>query len=36
MKPGYLSRNGVPYSGNAVMTEFFDRFDVPGGDSLSS
>ena len=34
MKPGYLSRNGVPYSGNAVMTEFFDRFDVPGGDSL--
>jgi hypothetical protein len=34
MKPGYLSRNGVPYSGNAVMTEYFDRFDVPGGDSL--
>jgi hypothetical protein len=34
MKPGYLSRNGVPYSANAVMTEFFDRFDVPGGDSL--
>jgi hypothetical protein len=34
MKPGYLSRNGVPYSGNAQMTEFFDRFDVPGGDSL--
>ena len=34
MKPGYLSRNGVPYSSNAVMTEFFDRFDVPGGDSL--
>jgi len=34
MKPGYLSRNGVPYSGNAVMTEFFDRFDVPGGDPL--
>jgi hypothetical protein len=34
MKPGYLSRNGVPYSANAVMTEFFDRFDVPGGDPL--
>jgi hypothetical protein len=34
MKPGYLSRNGVPYSGNAVMTEFIDRFDVPGGDPL--
>jgi hypothetical protein len=34
MKPGYLSRNGVPYSADAVMTEYFDRFDVPGGDSL--
>lgn len=34
MKPGYLSRNGVPYSANAVMTEFFDWFDVPGGDPL--
>jgi hypothetical protein len=34
MKPGYLRRNGVPYSANAVMTEYFDRFDVPGGDPL--
>jgi hypothetical protein len=34
MKPGYLRRNGVPYSGNAVITEYFDRFDVPGGDTL--
>ena len=34
MKPGYLSRNGVPYSAQAVMTEFFDRFDTPGGDPL--
>lgn len=34
MKPGYLRRNGVPYSANAVMTEYFDRFDVDGGDSL--
>jgi hypothetical protein len=34
MKPGYLRKNGVPYSANAVMTEYFDRFDVPGGDSL--
>jgi hypothetical protein len=32
MKPGYLRRNGVPYSGKAVMTEFFDRIDRPGGD----
>ena len=34
MKPGYLRRNGVPYSSNAVMTEYFDRFDVPGADAL--
>jgi len=31
MKPGYLRKNGVPYSANAVMTEYFDRLDVPGG-----
>jgi hypothetical protein len=34
MKPGYLRRNGVPYSADAVMTDYFDRFDVPNGDSL--
>ena len=34
MKPGYLRRNGVPYSANAVLTEYYDRFDVPGGDTL--
>lgn len=34
MRPGYLRRNGVPYSANAVMTEYFDRLDVPNGDSL--
>jgi hypothetical protein len=34
IKPGYLRRNGVPYSADAVVTEYFDRFDVPGGDSL--
>jgi hypothetical protein len=33
MRPGYLRRNGVPYSGNAVLTEFFDRTDEPNGDS---
>ena len=33
MKAGYLRKNGVPYSADAVMTEYFDRFDVPGGDS---
>jgi len=34
MKPGYLRRNGVPYSADAVMTEYFDRFDLPNGDVL--
>jgi hypothetical protein len=34
MKPGYLRKNGVPYSSNAVLTEYFDRLDVPGADSI--
>jgi len=34
MKAGYLRRNGVPYSENAVITEYYDRFDIPNGDSL--
>jgi hypothetical protein len=34
MRPGYLRKNGVPYSANAVMTEYFTRLEVPGGDSL--
>jgi len=34
MRPGYLARNGVPYGANATLTEYFDRFDVPGGDAL--
>jgi hypothetical protein len=34
MKPGYLRKNGVPYSANASLTEYFDRFDLPNGDSL--
>ena len=25
MRPGYLRKNGVPYSENAVVTEYFDR-----------
>ena len=25
MRPGYFRRNGVPYSENAVVTEYFDR-----------
>jgi hypothetical protein len=34
MKPGYLRKNGVPYSASAVMTEYFDRLDLPNGDAL--
>jgi hypothetical protein len=34
MKPGYLRKNGVPYSARTTLTEYFDRFDVPGGDSV--
>jgi hypothetical protein len=30
MKPGYLRKNGVPYSANAVLTEFFDRIEFDG------
>lgn len=30
MRPGYLRKNGVPYSGNAVLTEFFDRVELDG------
>ena len=34
MRPGYLRKNGVPYGAGTVMTEYFDRFDLPGGDAL--
>jgi hypothetical protein len=34
MRPGYLRRNGVPYTGNAVMTEYFDRMNVGGEEWL--
>ena len=29
MRPGYLRKNGVPYSGQATMEEYFDRFSDP-------
>jgi hypothetical protein len=28
MRPGYYRANGVPYSGNAVLIEFFDRVEL--------
>jgi hypothetical protein len=31
--PGYLQKNGVPYSANTVLTEYFNRLDEPNGDS---
>jgi hypothetical protein len=32
MKPGYLRKNGVPYSANAVLEEDFDSFKERNGD----
>jgi len=32
MKAGYLRKNGVPYSENTVLTEYFNRHDEPNGD----
>jgi hypothetical protein len=34
VRAGYLRRNGVPYSGRAVMAEYLDRLDPPKGDPL--
>ena len=31
MRPGYLRKNGVPYSGNTTLTEYFDRTNEPSG-----
>ena len=33
MRPGYLQRNGVPYSANATVTEYYHRTSEPNGDS---
>jgi hypothetical protein len=32
MRAGYLRKNGVPYSENAVLTEYFSRMGGPGGE----
>ncbi|MEO8258746.1 MAG: hypothetical protein ABI868_15460 [Acidobacteriota bacterium] len=32
LKPGYLRKNGVPYSENTVVTEYFDRHTEANGD----
>jgi hypothetical protein len=33
MRPGYLRKNGVPYSEQARLEEHFDRFTEPNGDN---
>jgi len=32
LRPGYLRKNGVPYSGNAVFTEYWDVYQEENGD----
>jgi hypothetical protein len=32
MKPGYLRKNGAPYSADAVVTEYFDALREPDGE----
>jgi hypothetical protein len=32
MRPGYLRKNGIPYSEGATMTEYFVRATAPNGD----
>jgi hypothetical protein len=32
MLPGYLRKNGVPYSADAILTEYYDRISAPNGD----
>jgi hypothetical protein len=34
LRPGYLRKNGVPYSDRAVVTEYFDRLSMFGVDYL--
>jgi hypothetical protein len=33
LKPGYLRRNGVPYSANATLTEYYDLVTETNGDT---
>jgi len=32
LRPGYLRKNGVPYSANTVLTEYWESFTREGGD----
>ena len=33
LRPGYLRKNGVPYSANAVVTEYYNVLSEPNGDT---
>ncbi len=33
LRAGYLRKNGVPYSANATLEEYFDNFTEPNGDN---
>jgi hypothetical protein len=33
LKPGYIRKNGAPYSGKSVVTEYFDVNAMPNGDT---
>ena len=33
IRPGYLRKNGIPYSANAVLTEYFTTFTEPDGNA---
>ena len=33
LRPGYLRKNGVPYSANAVLSEYFDKTVETNGDT---
>jgi hypothetical protein len=33
LKPGYLRKNGAPYSDATVLTEYYERQTAPNGDS---
>jgi hypothetical protein len=35
LRAGYLRKNGVPYSENALLTEYFSRFSAVGNDYLT-
>lgn len=34
LEPGYLRKNGVPYSGDTILTEYYDRLSAFGDDWL--